>query len=33
VLLVSAASTLAAPWLAGGFPWLHAWLPFDCAVP
>ncbi len=33
VLLVSAASTLAAPWLAGSAPWLHAWLPFDCAVP
>jgi len=34
VLLVSAALTLAGPWLAATqAPWLHAWLPFDCAVP
>ncbi|HEY0232942.1 MAG TPA: sulfite exporter TauE/SafE family protein [Dokdonella sp.] len=31
VLLASAALTLAGPWLAGSTPWLHAWLPFDCA--
>ena len=32
VLLASAALTLAGPWLAGNAPWLHAWLPFDCAA-
>ena len=33
VLLASAALTLAGPWLLGSAPWLHAWLPFGCAVP
>lgn len=33
VLLASAALTLAGPWLAGSAPWLHAWLPYDCAPP
>jgi sulfite exporter TauE/SafE len=34
ILLVSAAVTLAGPWLAASqAPWLHAWLPFDCAPP
>lgn len=32
LLLVSAALTLAGPWLMAGMPWLHAWLPFDCGV-
>lgn len=32
VLLASAVLTLAGPWLLGSAPWLHAWLPFDCAV-
>jgi sulfite exporter TauE/SafE len=32
ILLASAALTLAGPWLAAAqAPWLHAWLPFDCA--
>jgi len=31
VLVAAAALTLAGPWLAGSAPWLHAWLPFDCA--
>ncbi len=31
VLLACAALTLAGPWLVGYAPWLHAWLPFDCA--
>jgi sulfite exporter TauE/SafE len=33
MLLASAALTLAGPWLLGSAPWLHAWLPFECAVP
>jgi sulfite exporter TauE/SafE len=33
LLLASAALTLAAPWLLDHAPWLHGWLPFDCAVP
>jgi sulfite exporter TauE/SafE len=34
ILLVSAVLTLAGPWLAASqAPWLHAWLPFDCAPP
>ncbi len=34
VLLASALLTLAGPWLAAAqLPWLHAWLPFDCASP
>lgn len=33
VLLASAALTVAGPWLLGSAPWLHTWLPFDCAVP
>lgn len=33
VLVASAALTLAGPWLVGHAPWLHAWLPFGCAVP
>jgi sulfite exporter TauE/SafE len=34
ILLASAVLTLAGPWLASaGMPWLHAWLPFDCAPP
>ncbi|MEO7065235.1 MAG: sulfite exporter TauE/SafE family protein [Dokdonella sp.] len=32
VLVLSAALTLAGPWLIGSAPWLHAWLPFDCTV-
>lgn len=32
ILLVCAALTAAGPWLVGSAPWLHAWLPFDCAV-
>lgn len=32
VLLLAAALTLFGPWLPAGH-WLHAWLPFDCAVP
>ncbi len=33
LLLASAMLTLAGPWLAAGHaPWLHALLPFDCAV-
>jgi sulfite exporter TauE/SafE len=31
-LLASAMLTLAGPWLPP-MPWLHAWLPFDCATP
>lgn len=30
-LLVCAAITLFSPWLIGHAPWLHGWLPFDCA--
>ncbi len=30
-LLACALLTLIAPWLVGHAPWLHAWLPFDCA--
>ena len=34
ILLASAVLTLAGPWLvASQAPWLHAWLPFDCAPP
>ncbi|HEY6893815.1 MAG TPA: sulfite exporter TauE/SafE family protein [Rhodanobacteraceae bacterium] len=34
ILLASAVLTLAGPWLvATEAPWLHAWLPFDCAPP
>lgn len=33
VLVASAALTLTGPWLVGHAPWLHGWLPFDCAVP
>jgi sulfite exporter TauE/SafE len=34
VLVASAVLTLAGPWLAAAqMPWLHAWLPFDCASP
>jgi len=34
ILLASALLTLAGPWLvASQAPWLHAWLPFDCAPP
>ncbi|MBN8726126.1 MAG: sulfite exporter TauE/SafE family protein [Xanthomonadales bacterium] len=33
MLLASAVLTLAGPWLLGSAPWLHAWLPFECAVP
>ena len=32
VLLLSAALTLAGPWMEHSLPGLHAWLPFDCAV-
>lgn len=32
ILLTAAVLTLAGPWLAASqAPWLHAWLPFDCA--
>ena len=33
LLLASAALTLAGPWLLDHAPWLHGWLPFDCALP
>jgi sulfite exporter TauE/SafE len=34
VLIASAVLTLAGPWLAAAqMPWLHAWLPLDCASP
>ena len=34
ILLASAVLTLIGPWLAATqAPWLHAWLPFDCAPP
>jgi uncharacterized protein len=29
-LLLTAAITLAGPWLLDGLPWLHVWLPFEC---
>lgn len=32
VLLLSAALTLAGPWMEHSLPGLHAWLPFDCGV-
>ena len=32
LLLLSAAVTLAGPWLVQAMPGLHGWLPFDCAV-
>jgi sulfite exporter TauE/SafE len=32
VLLLSAALTLAGPWMEHSMPALHAWLPFDCGV-
>jgi hypothetical protein len=32
ILLISAAITLAGPWLLNGAPWLHAWLPFNCSA-
>ncbi len=32
VLLLSAALTLAGPWVEHSMPGLHAWLPFDCGV-
>lgn len=32
MLLASALLTAAGPWLIGSAPWLHAWLPFDCAA-
>lgn len=34
LLLLSAVLTVAGPWLtATQMPWLHAWLPYDCATP
>jgi sulfite exporter TauE/SafE len=32
VLMISAALTLAAPWLVHAMPALHGWLPFDCGA-
>jgi len=32
VLVLSAALTLAAPWLVHAMPALHGWLPFDCGA-
>ena len=32
VLMISAALTLAGPWVEHSLPGLHAWLPFDCGV-
>ena len=32
VLLLSAALTLAGPWLMGSAHWMHAWLPFGCEI-
>jgi sulfite exporter TauE/SafE len=31
-LLISAAITLAGPWLLHGAPWLHVWLPINCGA-
>jgi len=31
MLLASALLTVLSPWLIGHAPWLHGWLPFDCA--
>ncbi len=31
-LLISAALTLAGPWLVAYMPWLHGMLPFDCTI-
>jgi sulfite exporter TauE/SafE len=33
LLFASATLTLIGPWLAIRMPWLHAWLPFECAFP
>jgi uncharacterized protein len=32
VLLGGAVLTLAGPWLVVQAPWLHGWLPYDCAI-
>jgi hypothetical protein len=32
VLLAGAVLTLVGPWLVVRAPWLHGWLPYDCAI-